>query len=220
MALSGSVQSGSSGLKGFDANTPVSATTAQEFHAQGYRFCVRYVGREVMKSNDLTAEEAQTILASGLALMPVQHVLDPGWNPTAALGQEYGANAAKFAAQIGFAPGTNLWCDLECVATDTTAQDVIGYCNAWYDQVAAGGFVPGLYVGYQPGLTGQQLYASLKFQHYWGAYNVDVSIPNRGWQIKQSTGTCTIGGITTECYDDNVTMTDLRGGQVLWMAGA
>lgn len=218
MALSGAVQSASPGLKGFDANTPISASTAQAFYDRGYRFCLRYVGRTEMKSYDLTTAEAQTILAAGLALMPVQHVLNPGWYPTAALGAQYGTNAAKFASQIGFAPGTNLWCDLECVATDTTAQDVIAYCNSWYDQVSAAGFVPGLYVGYQPGLTGQQLYDELGFQHYWAAYNVDVSIPNRGWQMRQSVGSGTIGGVTTEAYDDDITQTDLLGGQALWMA--
>ena len=216
--LSGSIQPAPAGVKGFDANTPLSADAAKAFHDAGFRFCLRYVGRRQMATHDLSAAEARTILASGLALMVVQHVENPGWHPTGDLGTEYGTNAAAFTQQLGFPPGVNVWLDLECVAGGTQAADVVAYCNNWYDRVAAAGYVPGVYVGYEPGLTGQQLYSQLKFQHYWAAYNVDVSIPGRGWQLKQSVGGGTIGGITTEAYDVDTTVTDAKGGQALWLA--
>jgi hypothetical protein len=218
--LSGITESARAGLKGFDANTPISASTAAAFYAKGYRFCVRYVGRTAMASYDLTSTEAKTILGAGLALMVVQHVLNPGWSPTESLGEEYGANAARFARQIGVSPGVNLWCDLECVATGTAASDVIAYCNAWAAQVAGSGYVPGLYVGYQPGLSASQLYYDLKFDHYWGAYNLDGDeIPStRGLLLRQKVGTGgTIGGVSTESYDDDVTMTDALGGNAVWL---
>lgn len=217
--LTGTIQSAPAQARGFDANTPLTAQAAAAFVAKGYQFCLRYVGRTQMASHDLSTAEADTILDAGLALMPVQHVLNPGWAPTGALGAEYGANAARFAQQIGFPAGVNVWCDLECVADDTAAADVIAYCNAWHDGVAAAGYVPGLYVGYGPGLTGSQLYGSLKFEHYWAAYNVDgVSDPRpRGWQMIQSEGSGTIGGITTEAYDADVTQMDGKGGAVLWL---
>ncbi|HEX7242514.1 MAG TPA: glycoside hydrolase domain-containing protein [Longimicrobiaceae bacterium] len=215
--LQGSVRPAVSGAKGFDVNVPVTASVAQAFVEHGYAFCVRYVGRRTMASHDLTAAEAETVLASGLALMVVQHVEEPGWHPTAALGDEYGTNAAAFAGQIGVPPGVSVWLDLECVADGTQAADATAYCNAWHDRVAAAGYAPGVYVGYQPGLTGQQLYSSLRFQHYWAAYNVDVSIPGRGWQLRQSVGSGTVGGITTEDYDDDVAATDAKGGTALWL---
>lgn len=215
--LPGTVQAAPFDLLGFDANTPISASAAQAFLAKGYRYAIRYVGRRQMKPHDLSSGEAKTILQAGLALMPVQHVELPGWSPTAALGTEYGINAGRFTKQLGFPSGVCVWLDLEEVSDDSTAADVIAYCNAWYDAVTTAGFTPGIYVGYNPGLTGQQLYANLRFKHYWGAYNVDVSIPNRGWQLKQSVGKGTIGGITTEDYDDDLTLTDKKGGQVLWL---
>lgn len=217
--LSGSIQKAPAGMRGFDANTPVSSQAAAEFIAAGYRFCIRYVGRTEMASHDLSAQEADEILAAGLALMPVQHVLDPGWQPTAALGAEYGQNAATFSQQIGFPQGVNVWCDLESVSSSASAQDVIGFCNAWCAGVSAAGYVPGLYIGYQPGLTGQQLHDDLDFQHYWAAYNVDgVSTPHpRGWQLVQSEGHGTVGGISTEAYDADTTHVDAMGGQVLWL---
>ena len=215
--LPGMVQPAPPNLLGFDANTPISASAAQAFIARGYRYAIRYVGRRQMKPHDLSTGEAKTILQCGLALMPVQHVELPGWSPTAALGAEYGTNAGVFTKQLGFPAGVCVWLDLEEVSSASTAANVIAYCNAWYNAVAAAGFTPGVYVGYNPGLTGQQLYLSLRFEHYWGAYNVDVSIPNRGWQLKQSVGKGAIGGITTEDYDDDTTLTDKKGGQVLWL---
>lgn len=217
--LSGTIQKAPAGVRGFDANTPISDEAAQAFHAAGFRFCLRYVGRTQMAAHDLSAGEAERLLGHGLALMPVQHVLNPGWQPTAALGTEYGTNAAAFSREIGFPAGVNVWCDLESVDTSTPAADVIAYCNAWYGAVAAAGYVPGLYVGYQPGLTGEQLYTALRFQHFWAAYNVDgVSTPHpRGWQLVQSEGSGTVGGITTETYDADTTRVDDAGGQVVWL---
>jgi Domain of unknown function (DUF1906) len=218
--LSGSIQKAPAGVRGFDANTPISSQAAAEFYAAGYRFCLRYVGRTEMASHDLSAQEADDILSAGLALMPVQHVKNPGWSPTASLGAEYGANAAAFSQQIGFPAGVNVWCDLESVASGTAASDVAAYCNEWYDAVADAGYAPGVYVGYEPGLTGAQLYGKLRFQHYWAAYNVDgISKPSpRGWQMVQSVGSGTIAGITTESYDADTTHVDALGGQVLWLA--
>jgi hypothetical protein len=154
--------------------------------------------------------------------MIVQHVLDPGWSPTQSLGAEYGANAATFSQQIGLPAGVNVWCDLECVSTSSAASDVTAYCNAWASAVSAAGYVPGVYVGYQPGLSSQQLY-DLEFDHYWGAYNIDgSSIPAvRGLQMQQNVGSGgTIGGVSTETYDDDVTMTDHSGGNALWLSPA
>ena len=218
--LSGTAQSAPAGAKGFDANTPISSTVAQQFRAHGYQFCVRYVGRTQMASHDLSAAEAQQILAAGLALMVVQHVEEEGWMPSGALGTEYGANAARFTQEIGVPAGVNLWLDLEGVSTSAAAADVIAYCDNWYDQVAAAGYVPGIYVGWHPGMSEQELY-DLKFQHYWGAYNVDVAIPQRGWCLKQSPGTGgTIAGVHTSDYDDDVSLTDAKGGQAQWLAAA
>jgi hypothetical protein len=218
--LPGSVQRAPAGLKGFDANTPLTASTAAAFYAAGYRFCVRYVGRTQMASYDLTAAEAQTILESGLALMIVQHVLEPGWSPTQSLGMEYGANAAAFSKQIGVPAGVNVWCDLEGVSTSSAASDVAAYCNAWAAEVSAAGYLPGLYIGWEPGLSGSQLY-DLAFDHYWGAYNVDgVSKPSpRGFQLQQKEGSGgTIGGVSTESYDDDWTELDGEGGTPFWQA--
>ena len=168
MTLSATVQSAPSGALGFDADTVITSSAAQQFYGQGYKFCVRYISLGSGEDEgDLTPEEADDILGSGLALMAVQHVRDPGWSPNAELGQEDGTNTANNAQSVGLPAGVNVWCDLEGVSDETPAQDVIDYCNAWYTAVSAAGYVPGLYVGSDAILTGQQLYDDLSFEHYW-----------------------------------------------------
>jgi hypothetical protein len=219
--LPGTVEAAPPGVRGFDANMVVSEERARAFARAGYRFCIRYVGREVMADHDLTAKEARTILNAGMALMVVQHVKREGWHPTGPLGAEYGENAGRFTHAIGVPREVCLWCDLEGVAKGVPAQDVIAYCNSWYDEVLEAGYTPGLYVGFAPGLNRDQLYRRLRFQHYWRAYNLNADqVPAvRGVQLRQKVGSSgTVAGVSTQAYDDDVTMTDSLGGNAVWLA--
>ncbi|WP_347905984.1 DUF1906 domain-containing protein [Pseudomonas purpurea] len=217
MSLYGSIQSAPANSRGFDADTVLSSATAQQFAAQGYTFCLRYLslGAE-QDAGDLSSSEASDILASGLALMVVQHVDDPGWSPSQNTGQTNGNNAATNADSIGLPPGMNVWCDLEGVAASSTAQDVINYCTAWYSAVSAAGYVPGLYVGSDAVLTGSQLY-DLPFQHYWQSCSEVPALPERGYQMVQTLVQAPVNGIG---IDQDVTQTDSFGGQVLWLTGS
>jgi hypothetical protein len=175
------------GSKGFDANTPVSPEMARRFVAAGFTFAVRYVRRAAQNPRDVTTGELVGLLEAGLGLMLVQHVALPDWRPGATLGTAYGETAAREARGVGLVKGVTLWCDLEGVAAESHPSDVIGYCNAWYDQVYAAGYQPGLYVGDACGLTATQLYRNLRFKRYWSAYNLnrDVYPAIRGVQMRQ-----------------------------------
>ena len=200
---------------GFDADSVVNQSVAQAFASQGYRFCVRYLslGPDTAPG-DLTAAEAQAILAGGLALMPVQHVLEPGWTPTAQLGTEHGANAAAQALAIGVPAQVNVWLDLEGVSAAATAQDVINYCTSWYQEVSLKDYLPGLYVGASCGLDGQQLY-DLPFQHYWHSESTVPALPGRGYQMLQRAQSGTVNGLS---IDVDTTMVDQLGGVPQWWA--
>ena len=214
MPLSGSIQSAPSGALGFDSDTVITLSTAQQFYSQGYKFCLRYVSLGSMESSgDISPTEASNILSSGLALMPVQHVKSSGWTPSESLGQEYGTNAANNALSVGFPAGVNLWCDLEGVSSSASAQDVTGYCTAWFTAASGPGFVPGLYVGANAILSGQQLY-DLPFQHYWQSCSDVPSIPVRGYQMVQTLVQQPVNGIG---IDKDTTQTDSEGGQVQWL---
>lgn len=217
MALSGKIQSASPGSLGFDSNTVITAKVAQQFVQQGYSFCVRYLSRNVPQpKGDLSAPEAEVILNAGLALMAVQHVRKPGWQPTEALGQQDGSHAAQNAAAIGFPAGVNIWCDLEGVLKGTDPQDVTDYCNAWFTEVAGAGFVPGLYVGDSCILDESQLF-DLKFQHYWRSQSNVPNVRSRGYQLIQLYPEVKKNGIG---IDIDIAQNDYKKGQALWLARA
>ena len=145
--MPGTVEAAPAGATGFDTDTKLTASSASAFAAAGFRFAIRYLTRDAPEADtDLTRSEALDILDAGLALMAVQHVAPSGWVPSASLGAEYGAYAAANARSVGLPYGVSVWLDLEGVAEGTPTIDVIAYCNAWYDPVAAAGYVPGLYV--------------------------------------------------------------------------
>jgi hypothetical protein len=108
--------------------------------------------------------------------------------PRRGAGRAVRYTVASEVQRVGVPAGVTVWCDLEGVSAAADPDAVIEYCNAWHQEVAAAGFVPGLYVGDSPGLTAQQLYAALKFTHYWGAYNLnrDQEPRTRGLQLKQT----------------------------------
>jgi hypothetical protein len=166
-----------------------------------------------MSSQDLTEQEAKDILNSGLALMPVQHARKQGWSPKQARGQQDGEEASVNAKTFGFPDRVNLWCDLEGVKSSTQAQDVMGYCEAWYEAVSAAGYVPGLYVGAGALLDGKQLY-ELPFQHYWRSQSQVPDIPHRGYQIIQLGPSIQINGVW---IDLDVALNDNQGGAAQWL---
>jgi len=187
---------------------------AQQFFAQGYKFCVRYLTLLGPQApGDLSAPEATGILEAGLALMPVQHVREPGWSPSQDLGRQDGEQAAANAQQIGFPSGVNIWCDLEGVAEGASAQDVADHCNAWFDAVDAAGYVPGLYVGADAILSGRQVY-DLSFEHYWRSQSDVPDIPVRGYQLLQLAPSIAANGIG---IDVDIAQDDNEGGQAQWL---
>lgn len=198
---------------GFDVNQPLTGAQAAAFKAAGYSFAVRYLPRTGnLISGNLSQAEIQAILGAGLALMVVQHVAKPGWEPSAALGISYGNYAATYAEAIGLPKGVNIWLDLEEVAIGTSAKEVTDYCTAWFTAVSAAGYIPGLYVGWNVVLSDQELY-DLPFKHYWRAYNCDQSIPVRGYQLVQQPQK-TLDGIT---FDPNRLQADELGDVPLWV---
>jgi hypothetical protein len=204
------------GQKGFDCDHALTASECKLFVDAQYDFAVRYVPRSVRHPQDLTAAEVDVILGSGLGLMPVQHVEaaePPWWIPSGQKGGRYGSTAASAAIACGIPAGVNLWCDLEGVDPHASSSLVMDFCKRWYKSVAAAGFLPGLYVGYNPGLSPSQLY-SLPFTHYWSAYNLNADqFPAvRGVQMKQSEYPDDMPGIAFQ-FDVNHTMADKLGGR-------
>lgn len=216
MSLPGKIVQVPAGLRGFDCNQRLGPITAAQFRAAGFRYAIRYVGRRHTADHDISEPEAKDILKMGLGLMLVQHVESPPWTPTGALGTEYGGFAALSAKKIGYHLGAMIWCDLEGVRLRTEPRDVIVFCNNWHQQVGQAGYTPGLYVGFDPGLTASQLYYKLRFEHYWSAYNLNKDqVPlKRGVQLKQGVEKV----LANVRYDPDVTQEDNLGSLPLMLA--
>lgn len=198
-----------------DTDSPVRGAALTAFKSEGFSGLARYLSRTIGQNpGDLSPTEAQAILGAGLAIVPVQHVRPAGWTPTAALGVEAGMAAARNAASVGCPAGVCVWLDLESVSADADPADVIGYCEAWFSQVSAAMFVPGLYVGVSPGLDADQLYERLSVRHYWHAGSSSAPIPAvRGVQIVQTIADKSLNGVG---YDSNVVRADALGGLPTW----
>ncbi len=222
MALQARLESAPNGALGFDASDKVDAAAAKTLVDAGFRFATRYISRMGTETaDDLTTDEAQTILDSGLALMVVQHVAPSGWQPNMALGEEYGVRAAENAGIVGLPTGMQLWLDLEGVAPGASSTDVVQYCNAWFDAVTTAGFSTGLYVGSSAILTGDQLFHELSTQAYWrsGSRVPDVSVRSYcmyQWisPFEALNRDFMVGGVG---LDVDIVQTDLKGGTPLWL---
>ena len=189
MPLPGHVFTAPDGVRGIDTTERIAPRTAAALRTHGYRYCVRYVRRDKPHASALNSAEARSLLDEGLGLMLVQYVeSESAWIPSARKGTTNGSVAAAEAEKLGVPWGVTIWCDLEGVKVGTPRQQVIDYCNRWHAAVSGAGYVPGLYVGYHPGLSATQLYLRLRFSHYWAAYNLNADqVPAvRGVQMKQS----------------------------------
>lgn len=208
----GHLYTAANGIRGFDLNQPVTRAWAKQRRARGDLFVLRYVRRVQRHRYDLSVGEVETILAAGLGLAIVQHVAPPGWVPTQALGEQYGETAADEVAALGLPPGVMVACDLEGVKRGTPAAQVIDFCNEWHLRVAAAGYTPMLYVGYDPGLTASQLYYKLRFTRYWSALNLnrDLYPAVRGVQLRQLE--------ESKYIDADVVQTDKLGSRPIFLA--
>jgi hypothetical protein len=222
LVIRATVASLADGTIGFDIASPLNAISAKQYVNKGYGFVVRYVGRGDSSSRfiDLTQEEGQAIVDAGLALCVVQHPLAEEWSPTGELGRQFGTAAANLAGNAGLPEGITVWLDLEGVAAVTPVQDVIDYCNEWYDEVSAVGFIPGVYIGAGPGLSADQIYWDLSMKSYWRGGSsvqsgVPSDIPHRGYQLIQR-----ITGSGDSKFDSDVTHADNFGGKVSWCVSA
>ena len=209
-SLPGTVARAPAGL-GFDTSTVVTEATAHALREQGYRFCARYLHRSAQvdptpQGGALSVSEAQTILAAGLGLIPVQYG-DATLAPSAASGAQVGAAAASNAAGLGFPPGVTVWCDVEwkAEAAPKDSAGTIAYVNAWADAVAAAGYRAGLYVGPNIPLSSTELYRSLPgIRHYWKAASAVPWVETRGFQLVQSLSLTSAGlylDADVACYD-------------------
>ncbi|WP_051263668.1 glycoside hydrolase domain-containing protein [Tenacibaculum ovolyticum] len=179
-------------LKGFDTNTIISFAQAIHLKKTGYTFCIRYTSHTALKRpNDLSFIEAKNILNAGLSLSVIHRIRSPDWKPNTNSGIIDGQNIVRNAINIGLPLNMNIWCDLKGVSSDTSPQNLVAYCNAWYDTVFNTGYIPGLYIKEDCSFNSNKLYQNikyknLKFKNYWKPLSKESLITNHQYQLIQS----------------------------------
>jgi hypothetical protein len=201
------IKKASKNMKGFDTCTPLSLEKAKEFKNAGYDFCIRYVSLSNNRTGDISTEEVNNIINAGLALGIVQHVRYSGWKPSAILGQNDAQMALNHLTQVGIPKGITVYVDLEGVASGTPASDIIAYANTWHDIISKAGYIPGIYIGANAYLSSEQLYNSLKFQHYWKSLSNVPDVAVRGYEMVQLRQINKLGIL----IDEDVVITDNQG---------
>lgn len=206
--------------RGFDCNDALTFEEAKAMQQAGYQFCFRYLKR-VESSTHVTTREAQDILNAGLALGLVQHVAPPAWVPDKELGLRYGETTVNELVNLGYPPGGMGWLDLEGVRASVPQWDVIEYCNAWHSQLAGAGYLPGIYLGDSPGITGKSAYQDLRFTHYWAAYNLNKDLYPivRGVQLRQRSMRGYPQPVPRLEFDVDESQIDGLGGTAIFLSG-
>ena len=204
------------GAQAFDTDTVLTAAVSRTLAGMGYACAIRYVSRASPNNQgDISADEVDTILAAGLALMLVQHCPPAYWIPTASLGGQYGAAAVANSIEVGYPSGATLWLDLENMRPGCGTQAINGYVNAWCRAVAVGGFVPGVYFSADCPLTPEQIYLDWITKSYWRSLSRDTpAVAVRGACMQQYAQPGQVAGID---IDRDVILADAFGGVPSWM---
>lgn len=202
------------GSQGGDSNSPCSFAIAQALHLSGVRFLLRYLSRTTPQhTGDISAAERLGILGAGIAVGYVQHYPGNGWLPSAARGTAYGHAAVANAKQAGAPNGICLWRDWEGLIETATVADCIADMNAWSVAVAAGGYLSGIYVGFNCVLGSSDLYWRLTCRHYWKSASTAPVPEMRGYQMIQSLAPSPVPDYD---WDRDVCVVDALGGTPMW----
>jgi hypothetical protein len=194
------------GAKGIDTVTSLTADQCNALRSAGVEFAVRYLG-------SITSEEVDSILGSGMAVMPVTYSRKPGWSPSADVGRSDGASSIYHLGRAGLPCCCTVWLDLE--EPGGAKEDVIAYVNAWSDAILQSGYIPGLYVGAGVPLSGEELY-HLKSQRYWHSQSVLHAAPQCEWCMYQLYPSTSVAGVWA---DVNYVQQDRQGRVPAWVVG-
>lgn len=187
---------------GFDTDMVLSAQSAEHLADAQYQghdmgFALRYVSLGAPAKTDITVAERDNILSAHLSLGLVQHVERPDWQADNTVGTAHGQAAAHHAQLVEYPAGCHIGLDVEGLGD--AGAPVYDYIAYWCDQVAAAGYLPLIYDGYQDGLT-LALKAQLvtrgivRASDWWSDFGQRFLPPGLAFAMKQHAQT-TLAGV-------------------------
>lgn len=169
---------------GVDTSANVTLSQAKELRARGFRFVVRSLLCPDSSIHPIAPNqiERDILFSEGLSLGFYQMFQTAKLTP--AQGSKDGASAILQLSALNAPRGLTIFGDSEGQSA-YTAQEDIDYWNAWGLAVKQGGFIPGLYVGPGPKMTGPQLGALANIHAYWQSASIVPTPTPRGFQMYQ-----------------------------------
>ncbi len=160
----------------------------------------------------ISADRLKSILAAGLAFLPVTLAGEYNDGPNDEIGQ---------LKALGIPAGVTVFLDLEGLSSfKADPAGLIVKIDAWASAVSAAGYVPGLYVGVPQPLTSEELW-KLKVSRYWRGQgsvrdrnNVLAEPSGCGWCVTQMYPSHTRGDTWV---DSNMIGHDYRGRTPSWV---
>jgi|GEM_PF-1448466 len=199
-----------------DTSWKITSALAQQVAAGGYAGIIRYVPLPHNDAtHDIDATELRAILDAGLALMLVQHVRKPGWNPAQCSGKIDALAAIETGRTAGYLQGAHVYLDLEGMAPAATASDTKAFAEDWAATIVQAGYCAGCYVGFDVPLNAVQLYNLHDFHSYWSDAG-PRRVATRGFALKQQAPEIKIGGVE---FDQDTLQPDKLGDTPFWMLG-
>jgi hypothetical protein len=196
----------------FDTDQVCSLTQLQALYAVGFRGGIRTVTfNQAPDPSDVTAEEVQNFMTAGLGLMLYQRVRNPGWLPSATMGQADAKIFLAKAAAAGYLAGGSAWDDLEGIGGNFMS--TIAYEQAKSATLLTV-YPPGDYIGYDVPLNSDELFHDLLAKCFWKSISNVPDVATRGYALSQVAENVTIAGVEV---DISVSRADRLGGRAFWM---
>jgi Muramidase (flagellum-specific) len=150
---------------GIDCATPLTAQTAKQIAAAGYKFAARYLVPANYTWKRLTRSEAEAITAAGMQIVSVYETSADRPKGGASAGKADGAAALKEAQTIAQPPGSAIYFAVDYDAQPSDYYAIEAYLNAAAAEIP--GYETGVYGSYA---VIEEMHKRGACKHFWQTY--------------------------------------------------
>jgi hypothetical protein len=166
--------------KGFDCATPLSASAATAFKADGYDFVVRYIDTNQSSWKRLSSEEAQIISNAGLEIVSVFERMGDRANINDLSGAADGLVALQAAQDLGQPEGSTIYFAVDYDAQPSDMDSIEAYIRA--AAAATPNYPTGVYGSYA---VIEEMKKRGACSHFWQTYAWSGNLLSSSIQIYQ-----------------------------------
>lgn len=150
---------------GIDCSTPLTAQTAKNVAAAGYKFAARYLVPQQYAWKRLTPAEAKAITDAGMQIVSVYETTANRPAGGASAGRSDGAAALKEARTVGQPPGSAIYFAVDYDAQPRDYDEIEAYLKAAASEIP--GYSVGVYGSYA---VVEEMHRRKACSHFWQTY--------------------------------------------------